>query len=98
MIVPPSMVESIHHNGDNVRLVPSHPLLSHPDGVVPALEVEVGVLLSSSVDMLRLISNDISPESEREETFTHISGSPKQGGGGLCTNAFKTCVIVLFHV
>ena len=92
MVVPASMVESVHHDGDNVGLVPAHPLLPHPDGVVPALEVEVGVLLSSSVDMLRLISNDISPESEREESFTHTSRSPKQGG------CFKTCVIVLFHV
>ena len=30
VIVTPAVVESVHHNGDNVGLVPSHPLLSHP--------------------------------------------------------------------
>ena len=64
MVVAPPVVESVHHDGDDVGLVPAHTLLPHPDGIVPALEVQVRVLLPPAVDVLRLLSNDISPKPE----------------------------------
>merc|ERR1712172_119370 len=42
-------------------LVPSHPLFPHPDRVVPTLEVEVSVLLATSIDVLLRFSYKIGP-------------------------------------
>ena len=62
MVVPAPVVEVIHANSHNAGLVPPDSLLPHPDGVVAALEVQVGVLLSTSVNVLRLIPNYFYPE------------------------------------
>ena len=62
MVVPAPVVEVIHADSHDAGLVPPDPLLPHPDGVCAALEVQVGVLLSTSINMLRLIANYFYPE------------------------------------
>ena len=62
MVVSAPMIEEVHADGDDGGLVPAHPLFPHPDGVVPPLEIQVGVLLPAPVNMLRLISNYLNPK------------------------------------
>ena len=62
MVVPAPVVEVIHADGHDAGLVPPDPLLPHPDGVSAALEVQVGVLLPTSINVLRLIPNYFYPE------------------------------------
>ena len=49
----------------NYMSVPADALFPHPDGVAPPLEVEVGVLLPAPVDVLRLLTHNLSPEPEQ---------------------------------
>ena len=62
MVVSAPVVEVVHPNGDDAGLVPPDPLLPHPDGVGAPLEVQVGVLLSPSVNVLSLIPNYFYPK------------------------------------
>ena len=48
----------------NYMSVPADALLPHPDGVAPPLEVEVGVLLPSPIDVLPTLPNQVSPYPE----------------------------------